>query len=717
LKKKISLLLAFIFIVSFIIPLNGYAADMNQELENAIRIAKTKFEIPQDYKFNSSIGTSGTKKIYYLDWNSKDDANPASIYVAVDEKGVIISYSSYSMNDYKINSKLPKLSRHDAKAMAEKYIENIAPGLMKNLAYEEPGEISILDTSYYFTYYRVVNGVPFYNDRVNVTVSRDTGALREYNRRWTEDAVFPGAKNVISLDEAQKAYAEKLGIRLTYKTYVTEEGIKAYLVYSPKYSNNYYGIDAITGEKQRLGRDYILYGAMENGQAIAKEAMADRAGRAVELTPDELAAVQEAGLLKSLEEVEEIARSSKFLNISPEHARQSYQLSTNWPERNEYVWSLQFAKPKEPGQSEDYISVSVNAKTGVIVSFYRGSAYADGALPKDKFETVKKNVDAFLSVYYPEYYRQVEYDEGSDEDYAGTSNESYYLNYRRIVNGAVCPDNGINVNYDNVNGMITSFNLSWYNITFPTASKAMSIDEANGKLFEKVGLGLEYRYKYIDASGINPLNESEVKPELVLVYTLKPGKPFDIDANTGELLNYGGTPYKEPVKIEYTDIDGHYAKEEIMVLAEYGIYLEGTEFRPEAKITQKEFLSLLSKTLSYYRPILTSASTSEEIDDLYAFLQREGVIKTGEKNPDAAVTREEAVKFAIRALKYDKVADIKGIFNCSFKDKGQIDENLIGYVTIASGLGIVSGSGGNFRPRDHLTRAESIVMIYNYLRI
>ncbi len=713
-KKKISLFLAFILIFTLAIPLKGFAAEINEELENAIKIAKSKFQIPQDYKFSSSISTSGTKKIYYLEWSKREDVDTTSIYVAVDEDGVIINYSRYSMDDYKITNKLPNISRQDAKAKAEAYIEEIAPGLLKNLEYEEPTETRIMDSSYYFTYYRVVNGVPFYNDRVSVTVSRETGALQEYNRRWTDDVVFPELNNAISIEEAQKAYVENLGLRLAYKTSTSEDGVKAYLVYSPKYSNNYYGIDAFTGGKQRLGRDYI-YGINDKNQAMAKEMAADEAGRTVELSPDELAAVQEAGKLKSLDEVEEIARSTKFLNISSEYTRQSYYLSTNWPERDEYQWSLQFSKPKEPGKSEDYISVSINAKTGVITSFHRRGSFVEGALPKDNFETVKKNVDAFLTQYYPEYYKQVEYDSVSDEDYAGTSNESYYLNYTRLVNGAAYPDNGISISYDNVNGMVIGLNLNWYNISFPSAARAIGIEAANGKLFEKVGLGLEYRYKYVDASKIDPRNESQIKPELVLVYTLKPDKPYDIDANTGDLLTYGGTPYKEPVKIEYTDIKGHYAEEKIMVLAEYGIYLDGTEFKPAANITQKEFLALLSKTTHYYGPILTPASTSEEIDELYAYLIRQEIIEADEKNPDGTVTREEAVKYAIRALKFDKVADIKGIFNCNFEDKAKIDESLVGYVTIASGLGIVSGNGGKFRPKDNITRAESIVLIYNYL--
>jgi hypothetical protein len=91
-------------------------------------------------------------------------------------------------------------------------------------------------------------------------------------------------------------------------------------------------------------------------------------------------------------------------------------------------------------------------------------------------------------------------------------------------------------------------------------------------------------------------------------------------------------------------------------------------------------------------------------------------VKAGEKAPSSAVTREDAVKFLVRALKYDKVADIKGIYNIPFKDKAGINRKLTGYVAIAAGLGIVDVKSAYFRPKALLTRGESAILIYNYLQ-
>src|SRR5690606_38178361 len=99
-RSKITLLLLFVLIFTLALPMQGFAAEMSEGLDNAIQIARTKFSIPDDYKFSSSISTSGSKKVYYLNYTSKDTANPTYINVAVDENGMIVNYNKYTPYDY-----------------------------------------------------------------------------------------------------------------------------------------------------------------------------------------------------------------------------------------------------------------------------------------------------------------------------------------------------------------------------------------------------------------------------------------------------------------------------------------------------------------------------------------------------------------------------------------------------------------------------------------
>jgi hypothetical protein len=237
------------------------------------------------------------------------------------------------------------------------------------------------------------------------------------------------------------------------------------------------------------------------------------------------------------------------------------------------------------------------------------------------------------------------------------------------------------------------------------------LDEAYEALFENIGLSLEYRLK--DPANYGIIRGEPQKSEPVLVYALNGGKPHLMDAFTGNVINYDGTAFKESKPIIYKDIEGSFAEEQIKVLAENGIYLEGDEFKPNAVITQKDFFILLSKTMPYYGKY----ETQTDIDNMYAYLIREGVVLKEEKAPDAELTREDGVKFIIRAMKYNKIADLTGIFKeNTFKDTNEITKGLEGYVALAYGLKIVKGYDGYFNPKGGLTRAAAAVMLYNYLQ-
>ncbi|HEX9061981.1 MAG TPA: S-layer homology domain-containing protein, partial [Clostridia bacterium] len=272
--------------------------------------------------------------------------------------------------------------------------------------------------------------------------------------------------------------------------------------------------------------------------------------------------------------------------------------------------------------------------------------------------------------------------------------------------------------FNAVSGKITSYNSSWFNTAFENKDKVIPVEKIYEKLFNEIGLELLYRSEFPNGYHPGALGK---KTEIKLVYSIKAEKPAAFDANSGTIINSDGKPYKDSKPQEYKDIKGHYAEKQIKVLQEYGISLDGDELRPDSDILQKDFVKLLSSVLNYYTPALPqpldSKNQSVMTEEMYKVLIREGIMKAEEKAPDAVVTREDSVKFLIRALKYDKVAGIKGIFNCSFKDKDKINSDLVGYVVIADGLNIIKGSDGLFNPKKALTRAQAIIEAYNYLQI
>ncbi|MBK5252247.1 MAG: S-layer homology domain-containing protein [Peptostreptococcaceae bacterium] len=197
-----------------------------------------------------------------------------------------------------------------------------------------------------------------------------------------------------------------------------------------------------------------------------------------------------------------------------------------------------------------------------------------------------------------------------------------------------------------------------------------------------------------------------------LAYGLKPGKPAIFEAETLSLLNRDGSLYREPEISAYDDLDNHYSREAVEILAENGIYLEGESFLPENIIAQKDFFILFINTMGYYVP---DERNDEFIEEMYAYLLRQEIITEDEINYSSPVERIDAVKYIIRGLVYEKVAMIDKIFSQGFADVDETYPELRGYVAIAKGIGIVNGFGGSFYPESHLKRGDAAIMIYNRL--
>lgn len=724
LKRKIALLLSVMMLVVAMIPAQVFAATNEKGLEEAIKQVKSKLTIPESYTvFTYNVNNYNEKKVWRLNWSGKDGVE-GSVNASVDEKGNILNYSLYKPESYSASQKLPKFSKEQAKAIAETFINQVNPGLLSQVRYQDNSINSIQGIEFYFNYTRVVNGIPFYGNNVSVSVNRQTGEVIGYNYNWNDELKFPSAEGALSLEKAQQAYKDKIGLELQYNYTYDKEQVKPYAVFVPKSSNNPY-IDAFTGEKFENTRLYFTAASADNGLMDAKMKLEAAAGGtdrgSIVLTEEEKNAIEKIAKLISKDEAEKIARNIKVLELTGEYEVKNYSLSKNWADRNEFVWRLDFQK-KESNKS-DYRSVNVviNAINGEVKSFNTYYEHkADETAQYDK-NAAKAAAEALLKELQPAKFNETVYDENNDSRvvpyYRETEKPTQFsFAYTRKVNGIPFPGNTLRVGYDAINGKITSFDSDWFTVEFPSVEKAVSLDTVYQKMFSEIGLELQYvmEVQPVTVEKIIPAPQTQDQ-KVKLVYGVKQGKPVAFDANTGAIVGYDGKPYKENKPVQYTDIAGHFAESQIKVLAEYGVSLEGTEFKPDQNITQREFFTLLSKTLNYYNPYPV-AKEGKEVDALYSFFLREGIIKESEKAPDAVVTREDAVKFLIRALKYDKIADLKGIFNCEFKDTDQINPELIGYVVIAKGLKIINGYDGYFNPRGQMTRAQAAVTIYNYLQ-
>ena len=694
-KRRISFLLALTMFLT-IIPFNSFAANYDKQLKEAIVRSKELFNIGDEYdEFRQEISTRDGKVVFYLNW-SDSKGKLGSVNVTITEDGTVTSFSKWEPRYEDRKPQLPKISKEEGLEKAQNFIKKVSPKFANNIKYVDIQEpLSINSDGYGYNFIRTENGIPYYNNQIDIYIDNSTGEIREYYTNWDMDIVFPDEKDIISLDKAEELYKEKIGLDLIYKTSYIDRKPNTYLVYGPFVN---LGINAKNGEVVPL---YNYYSYSEKAADMGGMGGAPEE----ELSPDEQKAVEGISGLISKEEAEKVTRN--ILGLDSEYKLRDANLFSNWRNPNEYYWDMEFTKEikKEIGSETYFTNISINAKTKELFYFYRDDPINPDEKPKYTEEKALEIAEEYIKKASPDKYDLVELDKnpkGMEPAPKDVPQRIYNFQFNRKIDNAYVEDEDISIMIDGVNGKVRQYRINWSNKEFPSKDNVIPVEKAYDTLFGDIGMEL----KYIYSNRFETIKKE--KKEAILVYGLKSDKPANIDANTGIILNHRGEPYKVRTAISYKDIEKSYAKDKIKILAQYDIAFPGEEFKPQEKITQRDFLYLLAKPSYSYIDV-------DNPDNLYNHLINVGIIKENEKSPQKIVTKEEGIKYIIRALKYDKIADLTEIYKDVFKDTKDIDPKLKGYVSIAYGLKIVEGSNGNLNPKAELKREDAANMIYNYL--
>ena len=711
-KKILSSILIISMMFTIFLPLQ-VSATQSSELELMIATVKQKISIPSNLtEFNYSVSNNNGINSWNLSWGSKDN-NDGTMNVNIRQDKTILYYYYYKPYDSNMEiGKFPKLSRETAQKIALDFIKKVNPDVVNQIKLKDDYVQSVMDGSYNFNFTRMNNNIPLRSDYVSLTVNKQDGTVEGYNLNWTKDLVFPSSDKIIPVEDTKKAYKDKLGLKLVYEYKAEGKKITTYPVYIENYKGQY--INALTGEKVELQSDY--YGPYYGKESVKKEMNNDK------LTPEEQKAVDETAKTISKEDAEKIARESKVLEITDDYKLENANFYKDYVPTGNLSWNLSFMN-KVNQEEYKYASVTINAITGEIIGFNINRPDTKDQKAKFDENASKAKVEAFLKDFCPEKYNNSMFDDNYKEGMIPLLSsepielpKDYSFRYFRKVNGVPFVGNYLTVNYDAVNDKVVGLSSAWFETGFQKLDGCITIDTAYEKMFKDVGYQLEYKLKnnteIIDQYKSSVSNEVN-KLEVYLVYAPNPEKPLNIDANKGIILDADGNPYKDKNKSKYTDIDNSFAKNEIGILAEYNISFEGDKFLPQDTINQKSFLYLLSRAINPYETY--SINNKKDIDRMYANLIRSGIVKKTEKAPYGKLKKEDSVKFIIRAMNYEKVADLKDIYMCDFVDKNDIKPELIGYVTIAKALKIISGEDGNFNPKQQITREQAAKVIYNYL--
>ena len=628
-----------------------------ENMQKILESVKQRVEIPSECsEFSSRTEEQYGEKVYNFTWNEKDGNKSVNITCTAD--GVITNYSihGFKSDDKNNTPNLPKISESDAKKTAENFLKQINPDFPYEIKiYGSNG--SIFGNGYTLYIKTYLNGVLFTNGNGSVNIDGTDGYVMGFDLGYIQ-ADFPSINNAISVDEAKKAYSDKLGLELVYRTYVDEDGnVVAYPVYTQEYDYDKY-INALTGDAVDVTNYRYFIG---NKSESANDAAADGG-----LTEQEIKELDNIDGLISRTALENKLKSNKLLSIPKNINTDSISLYKNYDD--EYTYSVSMSNDK------CNIYTSVDAKTGEIKYYSRWGE-------DDSKE--KNNDDSALKTLAGDKAKEYKYDENS------------HL-YVRYVNGIKVTGDYANVTTNN--GVLTNFSMNYTDTEFPSIENAMSKEDAEKILFDAKDYSIVYMQNYTD-------NTREIIP----VYTID---TENINPFTGKFVDYQNKEITEDAssKLEYSDIDGHYAEKYIKELAYYGIGFEGGEFKPDEKITQKDFLALLMSING--NDIIVLKNNLEQANWVYRNSTQNSIISEDERDDDAEVTREEAAVYMIRAIGAENYAKYNDIYVTPFND---VTENK-GYIALLSAMGVLSGDGnGNFNPNREMTRAESIIMIYNYL--
>lgn len=690
-------------------------------LEKAILIVKTNFEVPSEYTdFSSTYNTYDDRQVWALRWSGIVE-RPGDFSAEVSAiNGEVLSMNHWR-NSEKLNNtpSISTLTKLGAQEISDKLLTRLLGKRTEELKLI-PSEQEIIPLNYgpfnySFQYQRLINGVPFLGNGVNVQVSSIDGHITSYNLNWNE-VKAPELQDAIAIGQAQQAFVKAPFFKLEYwfpgsfRPLLAGQKENALLIYQLKGQTGG-AIDAFTGEPLQLNPgDWLMtdgYGSGGMGSTKMERANSISDSAHV-LTPEEQQEVERTA--KLLKRDEAIAAVARWIEIPDNLTLRSANLSTDWRSSDKRIWSFEWNYTgSEKGEGNyQHFSATVSATTGELHSLYSSSQqYGKTDVKFDRIAT-RKIAEDFLKRVQPDRFKQVVIDTENDlmDKIAPEPWNTQAFTYRRVVNGVDFPDNGMNVSVDPVTGKITSYDLNWSELELPSVTGILSKDQAVESFLKARPLTLTY--VRIHSNGLArdlrlvylPVSEDRSSPISNIV-----------DAKSGKLLDYQGQPLeKGPKPYRFTDLAGVNGAPEIAALGQAGLFGDyGNTFKPQEEMRLSSLLRAMY--LNRYGVWGNTGLTDSEI---ISKAKEEGWLKEEIKSGDS-VNREILTKVLLRYIQLNKLAELKDVYQIKFQDASEINPDALGYFALASSTGILKVEGQVLAPQATVTRAEAAAALYRAL--
>ncbi len=663
-KKIICSLLTILILVNSLFVI--CYADNESFVTKAVNVVKSKIDIPENYsEFNSKITVEPGGQYAYLTWYGDDDENNpgGQINVTVDERFRIISFSRYFYGEFNGNYKLSSYTSEDAENEANNFLSIACPEFYSHTKLVKQ-EYSVHRNfePYEFKFVRYENGLPCYDNYIDITVDASSGKVSSFDVKWIDyDKVYPSGTRLNSADASASMF-ENIGM---VKEYAKKSNGELYVRYADLSDGINY-VNAYTGNI--VNTNSVSDGSYKNALTVEKKFDFWYSDYVYEID----------GAVFAVEDSSYVSPGSDFTLTGIQYLQDDYG---NYL----YMYYDNFN-----GSVKTYI---VDVEKGDIRYFdYYQHEIGDENL-NYSMEHCKQIADRFMSIHNSSFVSNCKLlNYNNQNNYIGE--DIYYFNYARFINDIAYDDNGVVVGVSRSTGKIISVNSGWDVLEIPEYSLSVSVEQAFEKYINVAGFELQY----VTAESMTK------EMELRAVYAPNPLLDLYINAVTGEVVDSYGNEI-DVEKTMYTDIYKDASEEQIKTLYACGILDEAEKFCPDDNVLLCDYLLWMCRAVDCedYKNI------NEVADDLVG----KGIVTYDELTLNSCITTEMAIKYIVTYLGYGDIAKLPDTFKTGFVDEGMISTDLIGYAAIAKGLGIFRGNA--FMPKYYVKRDVAAQIIHNLI--
>ena len=530
------------------------SVDITKKEKEKVEEIKEVFNITESYEdfnlikdpINSDTGSAYLNKKAKnksLDSYQWSDENLGNLQVTYTSDGDFYSYSKWRKDQYD-NKNSEKTSKDQAQKIVEEKLEKLIPDFDKKYKLKD---FSLLDDGKELSlfYERLVKGIPLTSDSLYVNISltskeiMDMGINSDFGpaTSFLSDKDFTD-KAKLSQEDAEKIFAEKFPLRLSYK--ISNDGKSV----SKVYHSEIFDIDAEDGK------------LVKNNNLGFMPYNLEKAADAASLTDVEV---------KKIEGLKDLKKKSQAKKRAYEIAGDGYQVTSialNSDKEN-YYYNINLEKDKNYGH------ITLNAKNLNLVSL---DLWTDRKIYNNKVkeEDAKKLALDFLEKYGDK--TELNLDKVSiDSSKMGTS-----VTIPRYVNKLPVLKEGVKIFVDQ-DKKISSYERTFTKVDFSKPSdNNLTQEEANKIFLSSKNFGLKY---VITDKG----------PKLFY------GNRKDFDPIIGQdkiLKDYNGEIINFKEQISYSDLDKARNKDAILFLKDMEIGLIGRNLSD--KISYQDFVKLLN---------------------------------------------------------------------------------------------------------------------------